>query len=616
MHFPLLAKLRQRLRPSADASAAWKPHLQSLLLTGLVVTTLVVGLRQLGWLQFFELWGYDTLVRLRPDEGPDDRLLVVGIDEADLQGLRQFPLHDRTIAQLLSTLVRYEPSAIGLDIYRDIPQGTGDAELGQVFQRHDNIYAVCKLSDATSPGVPPHPQLPLAQIGFADIPVDPGGILRRGLLIAVPPASQTRLQTTRLDHACNDPEAQLFSLGMQLALRYLGDRGIEPSVTAEGQLQFGSTVINRLQANTGGYRDLEATGYQVLINYRSAQQATRQITLSEVLHGQLPPEWVRDRVVLVGYTASSAKDDFYTPFSEGLREGQKMPGVVVHAQLVSSLLSAVLEQRPLIWVWSAWVEWLWIGGWAMLGGIVGWRVRHPVGYALLSLVSMGTLVGVCLGLLILGGWVPLIPPALAFLGTAGSVVLVDRYGKAVSNQVKKLLKIDIHIDQEKKAQEVETILQSDTFQRLQQHKEKLRQRLGGGAEPATPVTPLPGAAVEREGAEGDTDALVQGIRAKRDHWRSATPLPSDPATPTVPASPDATIGPDDATIGAESPTSPPEMPVLPVPENTAPPSSDPNGPAPPSLDAPVSAPPDTASDDYFSQLAQRGKRMRKPDTDT
>lgn len=557
MRSPLLAKLRHRWPWLFGGTDGWGQHLQSVFLTALVVTALVVGLRQVGWLQFFELWGYDTLVRLRPDEGPDDRLLVVGVEEADLQGLRQFPLHDGTIAKLLSILASYRPSAIGLDIYRDLPQGPGNAELGQQFQRHDNIYAVCKLSDATNPGVPPHPQLPPEQISFADIPVDPGGILRRGLLIAIPPRPQTRLQTTRLDHACNDPEAQLVSLAMQLTRHYLGDRGIELSVTPTEQLQFGNTVINRLKPNTGGYRNLEASGYQVLINYRSARRATRQITLSEVLHGQLPPEWVRDRVVLIGYTASSAKDDFYTPFSAGLHESQKMPGVVIHAQLVSSLLSAVLDGRPLIWGWPVWGEWVWLGGWAILGGLVGWRVHHPLGYTLLSILAMGILAGTCLGLLILGGWIPLIPPALSFLGTAGSMVLVDRYGKAVSKQVKKLLKIDIQIDQEKKAKEVETILQSETFQKLQQHKEKFRQRQDNGAPNHAVVPPVP----------------------------AVTPLANTPETSTT-----------------DTVSTPSHEPPVPAPDTA---SGTPDKPTTPDT---------AAGEDYFSQLAQRGKRLKKSDS--
>jgi len=47
---------------------------------------------------------------------------------------------------------------------------------------------------------------------------------------------------------------------------------------------------------------------------------------------------VRDKVVLVGVTATSIKDNFYTPYSRGLHPDQDMPGVAIHGQIVSQLL--------------------------------------------------------------------------------------------------------------------------------------------------------------------------------------------------------------------------------------------------------------------------------------
>ncbi|MEO0688138.1 MAG: CHAT domain-containing protein, partial [Cyanobacteria bacterium J06649_11] len=65
-------------------NSSWK-SLRTLLLASLLITSLVVGVRRLGFLQKWELQAYDLLMRSRPDEGPSERLLVVGIRETDFQ---------------------------------------------------------------------------------------------------------------------------------------------------------------------------------------------------------------------------------------------------------------------------------------------------------------------------------------------------------------------------------------------------------------------------------------------------------------------------------------------------------------------------------------------------
>jgi class 3 adenylate cyclase len=91
----------------------------------LLAAGLMIGLQLLGMLQPLELKALDGLMRLRPPEPVDARILVVRITEADFQALGEYPLSDRTVLQLLKTLDTHQPSLIGLDLYRDIPQGRG-----------------------------------------------------------------------------------------------------------------------------------------------------------------------------------------------------------------------------------------------------------------------------------------------------------------------------------------------------------------------------------------------------------------------------------------------------------------------------------------------------------
>lgn len=100
-----------------------------------------------------------------------------------------------------------------------------------------------------------------------------------------------------------------------------------------------------------------------------------------------------------------------------------MPGVIVHAQMVSQILSAVLDRRPLLWVWPAWGEALWVYSWSVVGGLLAWRMRHPLRLGLAGVAALGVLAGVSFGLLTQGGWVPLVPSALALVVTSGSVVV-------------------------------------------------------------------------------------------------------------------------------------------------------------------------------------------------
>ncbi len=390
----------------------------------LTVATLISGIRYLGVLQPVELRAFDQLLRLRPEEGTDSRLLVVTIDDSDIQTQPQKgqgSLSDAALSQLLEILDRYQPRVIGLDIYRDRPVESGQKTLASRFKQDSRLVATCKVSDTESKvaGIAPPPEVPGDRVGFSDFLEDPDGILRRQLLFMdVPP-----------DSLCNTP----YSFSLQLASRYLATEGIEPSFTQEGNLQLGKTVFQSIHPRTGGYQGIDAWGSQILLNYRATRRPVAQVSLSQVLSGQINASAVKDRIVLIGVTARSYGDYWSTPYGSGPAE--KMAGVVVQAEMTSQILSAVLNQRPLLWVWSQGMEIAWIGIWSLMGGTIAWWLygrrqssKQTMTWVVLAVVvAPGVLCLICFGILIQGGWVPLVPAILAIAAATSTVSFYQNF---------------------------------------------------------------------------------------------------------------------------------------------------------------------------------------------
>jgi CHASE2 domain-containing sensor protein/predicted Ser/Thr protein kinase len=381
------------------------------LVAGLIVTGLLLGGRQLRLLEPLELSTFDWLMQLRPALPPDPRLLVVTVTEEDIQSQDKYPLTDAVINQLLARLEQYQPAVIGLDIYRDLPVPPGHAELSTRLSKSDRIIPVCKVTNGGNPGTPPPPSVPESRVGFSDIAVDrPNGIVRRALLFLTLAPSATS--------GCNTS----LSFSFQLAQHYLAKKGIKPELTPEQYLKIGKVVFKPLLPTDGGYQHGDTGGYQILLNYRSGTSLARQVTLTDVLNNRIDPNWVKDRIVLIGVTAPSVDDSFYTPYSSAQELIQKMPGVVVHGQIVSQLLSAVLDGRPLFWFWSEWGEVLWILGWSLTGGILVRVARHPIQLVIAESVALGLLFGISAVLFLESGWVPVVAPSLGLIAT-GTVVL-------------------------------------------------------------------------------------------------------------------------------------------------------------------------------------------------
>ncbi|MBW4564987.1 MAG: CHASE2 domain-containing protein [Mojavia pulchra JT2-VF2] len=401
----------------------WR-SVQVVLLSSLIITSLFMGTRALGLLQASELRAFDYLMGLRPEEQSDSRFLIVTVDEADIQYQNRmkmnmrWSLSDQALAQLLKKLERYQPRAIGLDIYRDFSVDPNYADLATRLHTDKRLYAVCKVSaaeDGAPDGTPPPPEVPKQRLSFSDFVADDNDIARRQLLHLTPPVT-------------SDCAAE-YAFSLQLALHYLEAKGIKSDFTSEGNLQIGTAIFKQLKAYSSGYQGVDAKGYQILLNYRSLrslQNIAQQVPLRDVLNDQINPELIKlfqDRIILIGVTAPSTTDYWKTPYSaKALTNQKQIPGVFVQAHMISQIISAVLDRRPLLWWWPTWVEALWIWGWSLMGGTLAWFIRQPLYLGLAGVIMLLALFGVCYGIFTQAGWIPLIPAALALVATQAVVV--------------------------------------------------------------------------------------------------------------------------------------------------------------------------------------------------
>lgn len=365
-----------------------------------MVILLVILARLTGSLQFVEWFALDYMMRSRPPEGTDDRILIVGINEADIQRIGTYPIPDRDLAALINQLKRHQPSVIGLDIVRNLAVPPGHQTLVTTFQQTPNLIGIEKiLPDTRGSTVPPPPSLPEDQVGFFDALPDEDGYLRRSLLGATDLNNQYK-----------------FSFTLRLAAAYLSrlDIAINNGIVDPEAMRFDQVELTRVLPNSGGYVQADSGGNQILINFRSGLKPFRVVSLSQVLQNQVPDDWIRDRIVLIGITAPSAADFINSAAIHGSTPGT-IYGVEIQAHAISQIVSAVQDGRSLLRVWGDGWEYGWIIGWGLLGISIGRIVRSPIKIILGIVIASMALLTVCYGLLLLGWWVPVVPALLVLI---------------------------------------------------------------------------------------------------------------------------------------------------------------------------------------------------------
>ncbi|MBT8137063.1 MAG: adenylate/guanylate cyclase domain-containing protein [Gammaproteobacteria bacterium] len=330
-------------------------------------------------LERLEAFAYDARLVLTMPQTPDDRVVIVDIDEESLTAEGQWPWGRNKLAQLVNNLFdKYQVKVVGFDVVFPEPdRGSGLAVLASLAEGSlstdtefieqlpqlrdsldwDNIFARSLNERATVMGYVFREDNSTASIGGLPAPVlNSAG---NEINFHTPKAHTGNygvLQNAALTGGFFDnptvdedgvyrrvPVLQQFdgklyeSLALAVTRAAVGFPDIE-FVFHSGDKKRDSLNLDWL--NVGPYQipvDGEAT---VLVPYRGAQYSFPYISATKILNGTAPMYPLKGAIALVGTSAPGLLDLRVTPV------GEKYNGVEVHANIVSGILDGRIKHHP------------------------------------------------------------------------------------------------------------------------------------------------------------------------------------------------------------------------------------------------------------------------------
>lgn len=435
-----------------QAGGRRSPRLYWLFVAAFLVLASGVFFAQPALLQSLRAFAFDAYQRLAPAPlEPDSPVRVVAIDEASLQQLGQWPWPRSAMAQLTDNLGAAGAAAIVFDVMFAEPDRTSPEQLLawlppaqsqrlrpviSTWPTHDSAFAealarnpavlaemlTLEASDAPLPvkagfataGDDPRPFLP-AFTGFStSLPALADSARGIGFINWLPDRDQVirRVPLLALHNEALAPSLALEALRVaQGASTY-----IVRSSNASGATAFGQhSGVNEVRV--GAFGVPTDANSNIWIHFRHAAPE-RYISAASVVSGELDPNEVSGRIVLVGATAPALLDLRATPLDSSI------PGVEVHQQILEHVLSGRFLERP---DFAPGLEWLVTILGVLLIAIVAPRSNATVSAILgLTIVALVCAVGVLL--FVYAGYLfdPVFPAASAFVFAAGSATYLYR----------------------------------------------------------------------------------------------------------------------------------------------------------------------------------------------
>jgi adenylate cyclase len=301
---------------------------------------------------------FDFFQVLRPRPQEIRPVVIVDIDEASLRAIGQWPWPRTTVADLVTQITRLGAVAIGFDIIFPEPDRMSPAIAERSFRGIDaetraKLDTLPSNDEALAEAIKhsrvvvgqagaaaPEPQTAAdaaLQTGFAVRGPDPSPYLVTfpGLLRNVPAIERAAAGRGLFSI---DPESDGIIRRVPIIMRAQGS--LVPSLSLELlRVVTGSSAI-LVRVDQAGVQSVAVPSLEVPTDrngqfwvHFNKHDPTRYVSAKDVLQGNVPPDRLAGKLVLIGTSAIGLLDLKTTPTDAAI------PGVEVHAQILESVLS-------------------------------------------------------------------------------------------------------------------------------------------------------------------------------------------------------------------------------------------------------------------------------------
>jgi adenylate cyclase len=360
---------------------------------------------------YLNAWTYDFTVNHAGLSAPSRDVVFVDFDDDTFHRIGKYPVPRDAIAAVVKAVGAQKPRVIGLDFLLSEPRSEAEDKAMQqaltsagtvviaaqdaagVLPAERALPMFCQPEDRNAPSGFCKEDAPGA-MGYATInlPFDPDGFVRQALLFSGGPHPAVSLPVT-------------------LVQQYTG-RAIEPVDATRGRFN-GHDIF---------YADLNVKS--ILIGSWGREPATK-IPAWKFITGEVSPNAVADKLVLIGQSNDAARDQDNTPLFRAGDDQQRMAGTQIHAAAIRSLLEGTaVRPAPPALIWGTVFAACWLASLLLLA------LRTWLGVC--CSVVLAILPGIA-GLLLYAKmrfWLPFLPAqagvALTLLLTIGLKFIMER----------------------------------------------------------------------------------------------------------------------------------------------------------------------------------------------
>lgn len=410
-----------------------------------------------------ELKSYDQRSKLRQNVDPSRDIVVIAIDDASISQVGRWPWPRARVAALLDKLAAIGPKVIGLDIvYSEAEQNQGLIEIQELERRYKELTAQKKLVDrggafgqlfsSAAVRLDSDTRL-LASIKSAKTVVLPMFLAQGGLLGAkpeeLPPAISSHVVQKRAVAHAEEPETPDGTKAVYPLVAFaeaavgVGHVNVEPDfdgvvrrespVLRYGEAYLPSFALKLALAYAGvapqdvvftpgegvaaaGLRVPVDAAQQTLISFNGPDHTFQYYSFADVMNDKVDPGAFKDKIVLVGLTATGVGTLYVTPVAHNF------PAVEIVANSIENILHGRYLTRP---SWAANAE---LAAIALMGLFIVFvlpRLKALWGFVVSLLLLLG-LAGGGTYLFIHGQWLKAAYPA-ALLSLGYLLIITRRF---------------------------------------------------------------------------------------------------------------------------------------------------------------------------------------------